>query len=210
MGAPERICAILRGSEARRVNFQYGTARVYGTGFQEMAELVAKERIHIRLESNQARAQAMYRLGVGIYDHPANTFYIPGAEFPGPNPFDSALVIHEMTHALLDWQRVTVTELESEAAAYTAQVMWLQINSVQAGGGGTLSAQARSQVLGQLSDPAALRIFGAAWAVAQAVYTTPGGYTVHKGQETRDLERAIGGVSLYRNAHRVTISYGGH
>jgi hypothetical protein len=207
MASKERILAILRHPATSKLNFRYGGIPIYPTGYKKIADLIDRDRILLRLDSNERTAQARYVLGVGAYQHATNTFLLPSVEFPRNIDFDSALVIHEMTHALMDWHAQAVNELVSEGAAYVAQMMWVQSKS------GATNSQAlqatRNRFLSGVARQDVRTVFEAAWEIAREARQPRGGYLVQPGPLVDFLNVAIQALPLYSHSAQRSAAYDG-
>lgn len=122
----EKIVAILNEPATARINFRYDGVPVYGSGYATIATAIENDHVHVRLLRGQRAARAMRALGVAAYNKTSDTFFVSGADFLDTTTTPKkALVVHEMTHALLDYHRSTMSQGKSEAAAYIAQMMYL-------------------------------------------------------------------------------------
>lgn len=59
------------------------------------------------------------------FDPPSNAIIVPRADY-GATPWECAAIVHESTHAVLDFYGTRLTAVEEEAAAYIAESIYLR------------------------------------------------------------------------------------
>ena len=201
MFTQEKAIRILNDPATAQINFRYQGVSIYGSGYRTLAEVVANQHITFRLEQNQQRARAIYLFQAAIYNYDHNTITIPHQSFPGEGVLDKSLIVHEMTHALCDWQRVRIRKDYDEVLAYTAQTMYLFRKGID-----TMDKLVR--LLPTDVDIKFLHVFTSAWNIASTIATTSGGYLVPE-EEGRNLAEAITALPLYSNAASEFSEYDG-
>lgn len=118
----------LMHSNMRKVNFQYGGLRVYPSGFATIASAIRNG--HIRLIGANLSSGADYdpstRPGRQHTIRVDTSFVTPGGSSSllslsaKSERLLRMAIVHECTHALQDYQRVTATPELAEGAAYVA------------------------------------------------------------------------------------------
>jgi hypothetical protein len=113
-----QIAALLRKPEVRAINFRLGPVTVRGGDYEHVARGIETGRILVVVNARQlAKAKAGAR-----YNHLVNAIVTPFAWLKRAFT-EEMYVVHECTHALVDWHRMGITTLDSESAAFVAG-MW--------------------------------------------------------------------------------------
>ena len=197
----EKVVSILNENATGQINFSYEGIPVYGSGYSRMARAIQQGHINIRLENNLRQARLMRMLGSVHYNHLNNTLVVHSMSFlQSENIYDRALLIHEMTHALSDYQGNTINTISSECVAYIAQMMYVYRD-------GCDDLNKLEEFLSPL-DSRVSNIFQIAWNIAKSIATTTGGYTV-SDESGQSLKVAIMGISLYRRKADLDVEYDG-
>jgi len=190
----DNIIRILESPEVRRINFQCGPVRIYGQGYRRVADAIRSRRL-VCVHNTLAQ-----QAGVALYQHAVgpnrvNRLQIPDPAFP--NIHHKAMLVHEATHAIEDYHRRALNELDAEAAAYLAQMMYYRVQDQLPpfSGGATW-----------------MDLAGIAYNIANRLVSTPA-YEVSP-QEHTQLRGAIHRLvvhrhRLYRHADQNTIDYDG-
>jgi len=109
------IIDVLRSPNCRRINFTLGTVRVSGAEYATIAQCVVNG--HIQVVQSSVIASTM-----AAYYRKYNYFAV------GSSPSRN-LIVHEATHALNDWHKRTITDVDDEACAYVAQMVFTLIEN---------------------------------------------------------------------------------
>jgi hypothetical protein len=123
------IVSFLRtNAEISKINFRFMTYKVYPTGLsKDVATLIDKDMIKIDSKWFWNTA-ASYLLD--------NDKIIVKRSFDIANSNDAAVLVHECTHALLDYQNLGYgSPIEHEAVGYLAEAVWLEANGLSSMGG---------------------------------------------------------------------------
>lgn len=115
----DRIVKVLRSPEARRINFTLNGVRVYGQGFETVAQILEKGKLKIR-PGRSLPADASMR-----YDPESKFLEFSGAPRPFFDSLDTKIaakmgIIHEAVHVLAHYNKLSVLTENDEAAAYVA------------------------------------------------------------------------------------------
>lgn len=148
----QRVVRLLISPTVRRINFSIMTRRIQGSGFAQIAVrldpmLRGRNRLDVTVATQAANVGASYRTNV-------NHFSFPRANF-GTTPAEQMTIVHEATHALLDFTRSTNRAIDDEAAAYIAGAMFMRYSM-------------QDPTLGQTQG-----VFAAAGAIANAMIPNP-------------------------------------
>ncbi len=177
------VITILEEPVVRKINFRLPRTQgspevpVYGNGYRIIARGIRNRNISIDYNIRAERA------GAGIYDSQKQWIKLPTTN-PSQSIPHKALVIHEATHALLDYHRIPLRKSISEAAAYIAQAMYLKLKNA----------------FDQLqfgNDPHFMDIMALAYQISDRILTTPGTYYV-TSEELQTLREAIRQAPIYR------------
>lgn len=203
MSHAEKIARILREPATRRINFRYAGIAIWGDGFAGMAERIERGLISVGLNPNAREARLMSAAGVAAYREQENALYIPNANFLRSSElYERAQVVHEMTHALTDFEARVVRLCESEAVAFIAQMMYWHTNGID----DSMKFLDYTDKLGTQGNE--VSIFQAAWNIAHSILTTRGGYAVGRTAGMA-LEQAIARHPLYRRRADERVAYDG-
>jgi hypothetical protein len=201
MAIAEKVAAILREPATVRINFRYAGVRIYGSGYAAVAQAIEREHIAVRLPGSAVAQRLMRSSGVASYSSSENTLYVPSANFLEGNVIhDKALVVHEMTHALMDYHRHNMAVRQSEAVAYLAQMMYVFNHGI--------TSTERLLDFSEGTGGNESDIFIAAWNIAHSILTTRGGYDV-AGDSGAGLEAALARHPLYRRRADNETDYAG-
>ena len=111
MSARSLIIAALRSTSCRQLNFQTGAVNINAPAYGTIAMCVENRQIQVVLSSVFPSTHAMY--------HKAFNCFVTGNS-PSQN-----LIIHEATHAINDWYRRSIQDVDDEVSAYLAQMIFL-------------------------------------------------------------------------------------
>ena len=176
------VIAILEDPVVRRINFRLPRTQgspevpVYGNGYRVIARGIHNRNIKV------SHNILLEQFGAGNYDEKYDWLRLP---FTTAITFaEKALVIHEATHALLDYHRQPLRKSISEAAAYIAQAMYLKLKN----------AWHELQFTNRPSD----FILASAYQIALRILTTPGAYNV-TSEELQKLIEDIRQTPIYQS-----------
>ncbi len=122
-----RVIAALHRPELAHIRFRCGATWVDGDAFATVACAIRRGHIHVsdqapRVGNACYSAVTSERTGLA-----ADTFYL-GAGFDFGDLVKLALLLHEATHAIQDYQRAETDVGGSEAAAYTTTAYFFLVN----------------------------------------------------------------------------------
>jgi hypothetical protein len=120
-------------SEISKINFRFMTYKVYPTGFsKDVADMIDKDIIKVDSHRLWSTAASYFM---------DNDKLIVKHSFNIANNSDLAILVHECTHALLDYQNLGYgSQFEHEAVAYLAEAVWLEANNLPSLGGTAIRA----------------------------------------------------------------------
>ncbi len=104
------IIDALRSPFCQRINFHIGSIRIQGTDYTTIAT-------HIQNQTIQVVQSSVAPSTVAAYNKMYNCF------ITGTSPRRS-LIIHEATHAINDSYRLNIADVEDEASAYIAEMIF--------------------------------------------------------------------------------------
>src|SRR5262245_20304372 len=116
---PIEMCEVLRvltDPNVSKINFSVGAITIDADGYRNVASYIAAKDIKV-VPGKEA---------VAYYDGRLNTIETPGGN-PPLDVGDSAQLLHECTHAIVDIDRLDVLVLDNEVAAYLAQLTYMRI-----------------------------------------------------------------------------------
>lgn len=106
---------VLRSPTCRRIDFTLAGVHVSGAEYATIAQCIVNGHIQV-VQSSLVPAT------MAAYDRKYNYFVVGSS--PSPN-----LIVHEGTHALNDWHKRSISDVEDEACAYIAQAFYLLIEN---------------------------------------------------------------------------------
>jgi hypothetical protein len=109
------IIGILKAPQCQRINFQIGTVRIAGLDYGTIAQCIENGHIQVVQSAKAPSTKA-------AYNRTFNCFIV------GSSPSRN-LVVHEGTHAVNDWHKRNLQDVEDEVCAYIAQMMFLFIEN---------------------------------------------------------------------------------
>jgi hypothetical protein len=107
------IMNVLRSPNCRRISFNLGQIRIFGSDYATIAQCIMNGHIQV-VQSNAIPSTK------AAYDRAYNYFAV------GSSPSRN-LIVHESTHALNDWHKRSLSDVDDECCAYIAQMMFLFI-----------------------------------------------------------------------------------
>jgi len=203
MSLQDDVVTLLRSREAQRINFRFGPVPVYGAGYATIASAIGNGRIMLAgMESRiQGALLCEYRESEG--ENHVNRLLVD-VDLDFSAPFEAQLVIHEATHALMDYQATPLNLLDSEAAAYIAGTFYCFLKGVSfADVMRSFNGLSPSQ-----RDDEMITVYSLAYGIAQSIATTRGGYAVAPAN-VDGLKQTIGRTRLYRRRASETVAYDG-
>lgn len=115
MSLRTEIIDVLKSPHCRRINFQIGTIRISGTDYSTIAQCIENRHIQVVQSARLPSTKAVYKRSFNCF--------IVGSS-PGRN-----LVVHEGTHAINDWHKRNLLDVEDEVSAYIAQMVFLFVEN---------------------------------------------------------------------------------
>ncbi len=109
------IMNVLRSSNCRRINFTLGRTRISGSDYATIAQCIANG--HIQVVQSNAIPSTM-----AAFSFDYNYFAVGNS--PSRN-----LIVHEGTHAINDWNKRGISDVDDECCAYIAQMVFLFIEN---------------------------------------------------------------------------------
>jgi hypothetical protein len=178
------ICWVLRKPVVRQLGFRVPRTNwvLHAHQFEDVARAIDRGRIIVMENLRLARA------GLARYTHNRNGQNLLEVPWPHPSRLGAqANLIHEMVHAVQDWNRRVIDELDDEATAYIAQFLYFR------------------------------RVTGADWIAPQAWHTDPAlqqlgavGYFIAVAISNRRMDLVTAGVvTQMRQALVATGQYAG-
>jgi hypothetical protein len=203
MSLQDDIVGLLRSREAQRINFRFDSVRVYGSGYDAVARAIENGRIMIAGMVSRVPGVLLCQYSHSVGPNHVNRLLIDtGLDFNAA--FEAQLVIHEATHALMDYHATPLSLLDSEATAYIAGAFYCVVKNV------TFDDVIRS--FNSLSprdrDQEMVDVYTLAYGIAQGIATTRGGYTV-AARNVADLKQLIAHTRGYRRRATETVAYDG-
>ena len=107
------VIGILKSPNCRRINFAMGAIRISGTDYDTVAK--CNENRHIQVVQSR-KMPAHFALYYRKYK-----CFVMGGTLSRP------LVVHEGTHAVNDWYKRKISDVEDEASAYVAQMVFMLV-----------------------------------------------------------------------------------
>lgn len=184
------IVDILRSKPVQKIDFLFNAIIVSPSRFETIANYIEEFWILVFHDTKLVKApdkeSAYYYAGKNLL----SSTYVENAFYFGfdslKSKFNKSLVVHEAVHAILDvWVCNGVTELDSEAAAYTAQALYAR-------------AAGMKNDRFQADDPNVDAIYDAAFNVADDVLWK----TINRFNTETALKEALLNVSVYAGADK--------
>jgi hypothetical protein len=119
-------------------------------------------------------------------------------------PVEAQLVIHEATHAVMDYQRTRLNLLESEATAYIAGAFYCVLKGVSQDD----VARSFNGLSPSVRDEEMIMVYSIAYGLAHSIARTRGGYAVARNNVDM-LKQTIARTQLYRRRTSETVGYDG-
>lgn len=117
----ESVLRILQSPEIARLNFRLLGVEVSGRAYLEIADKVMEGHFIVPDELDTE----LIREGAGAaYSPRHNKFRFSNHRF-GFREWNS-YVVHEATHALVDFQKITISKIDDEVVAYVAHTLYLR------------------------------------------------------------------------------------
>jgi hypothetical protein len=203
MSLKDDVVNLLRSREAQSINFRFGTISIYGSGYGTIASAI--ETRHIMLENMVSRVSGAllceYCHSVGV--NCVNRLLVDEAlDFNAP--VEAQLVIHEATHAVMDYQRTRLNLLESEATAYIAGAFYCVLKGVSQDD----VARSFNGLSPSVRDEEMIMVYSIAYGLAHSIARTRGGYAVARNNVDM-LKQTIARTQLYRRRTSETVGYDG-
>jgi hypothetical protein len=194
---------LLTSLEVQRINFRSGSVRVYGSGFGTVASAVENGRIMIAGMESRVEGGLLCEYQHSVGPNGVNRLLVDVAlNFNAA--FEAQLVIHEATHALMDYHARSLDLLDSEAAGYIAGLFYCVVKNVSFDdvirSFNSLSPRDRDEEM--------VGVYTLAYGIAQSIFSTRGGYSV-AARNVDDLKQTIARTRLYRRRTTETVVYDG-
>jgi hypothetical protein len=109
------IIDIMKSPHCRRINFQTETIRISGVDYSTIARCIENRHIQVVQSGSLPSTKAVYK-------RTFNCFIV------GSSPSRN-LVVHEGTHAINDWHKRNILDVEDEVSAYIAQMVFLFVEN---------------------------------------------------------------------------------
>ncbi|MEM6469490.1 MAG: peptidoglycan-binding domain-containing protein [Planctomycetota bacterium] len=114
------VLETLAGSRVQSINFYFQGTTISGHDYLRVAKEVDDDVIVVETTTIQN--------GLGKYIPQGNVVQLPF--FTANTPKRRSAIVHEMTHAIMDGRGIGITTVKSEALAWIAQCLYLQISGV--------------------------------------------------------------------------------
>ena len=203
MSLHEDTIALLRSREVQRINFRFDSIRVYGSGFDAVARAIEHGRIQIAGMVSRVPGALLCQYAHSVGPNRVNRLLIDTAlDFNAA--FEAQLVVHEATHALMDYHATPLGLLDSEATAYVAGAFYCVVKNV------SLDDVMRSfnSLRPADRDREMETVYMLAYGIAREIATTRGGYAV-AAANVASLKQTIAQTRGYRRRATETVDYDG-
>lgn len=133
MGLKEKCIRVLRSSDVQQVWFRVPSTpiNVYAHQWSRLARCFENGHIEPAVRVGSEPGWAAYSSNDDFEG--GDVIYFDTKQF-FTTPFRDALFVHEMVHAMNDWNRISLSRADNEAAAYIAQNLYLLVRLGPDGG----------------------------------------------------------------------------
>jgi hypothetical protein len=114
----ESVLRILQSPEVSRVNFKLLGVEVSGRAYREIADKVLEGHFVVELEDDVGD-------GAGAKYSPRQNKFRFGNHRYGFREWHS-YVVHEMTHAIVDYRKIKISKIDDEVVAHVAHTLYLR------------------------------------------------------------------------------------
>lgn len=124
-----RVARVLLDRNTRGINFTLGKVSISGDDYETIAILISMGMVSVafgQINDLKGSGGVAYYTGAGAY---SNVLYLPRSYQAANLSLDArSVIIHEATHAILDYKRRALRRLDSEMLAYFAQFWYAMAN----------------------------------------------------------------------------------